>query len=431
MRTALTVFTIAATLLSCVQKASADIPWHENLRNAHSQAQAQGKLLLLHFYSDNCVWCDRLEAGSFQDPTVAAAISKGYVPVKVHAGKNPKLTEMFKVSKYPTDVIVSTDGKTLLHKVSPQQPDRYVAMLAGAASIAPTVAAKRTQPAVQVAAAPKSPAPQVASQPKAQPASVPSYAKSAPAPQVTPPAAPAPETKVAAVSTPAPSGVMTLPNGPSQPTAKTSQFALPTGKLSGGTPAKAAAARSESLSLSLPDNLAAPAAEVEIPEVKIPQVTVPQVKIPQVNVAVEAPKPAAKSPEKKPQPGSQPELAMQGFCPVTVINEDRWVEGNPKLGVVHLGKLYLFSDVQKMQTFLADPVPYTPVLNEIDVVRFFEERVIVQGKREWGLKDPTYNRMFFFADEAAMNHFWNEYERYTGAAIEVMEKAIKDANPGT
>ena len=57
--------------------------------------------------------------------------------------------------------------------------------------------------------------------------------------------------------------------------------------------------------------------------------------------------------------------------------------------------------------------------------------MIVPGKREWGLKDPTYNRMFFFADEAAMNHFWNEYERYTDAAIEVMEKAIRDANPGT
>jgi len=30
-----------------------------------------------------------------------------------------------------------------------------------------------------------------------------------------------------------------------------------------------------------------------------------------------------------------------------------------------------------------------------------------------------------------MNHFYNEYERYTDAAIEVMAKAVKDANPGT
>ncbi|CAN0487464.1 unnamed protein product [Hapterophycus canaliculatus] len=38
--------------------------------------------------------------------------------------------------------------------------------------------------------------------------------------------------------------------------------------------------------------------------------------------------------------------------------------------------------------------------------------------------------MFFFADQAAMDHFFNEYERYTDAAIEVMAQAVKDANPG-
>ena len=30
-----------------------------------------------------------------------------------------------------------------------------------------------------------------------------------------------------------------------------------------------------------------------------------------------------------------------------------------------------------------------------------------------------------------MNHFWNEYKRYTGPAIEVMNQAIADSNPGT
>ena len=98
MRTlALYFVTTAAITGFALNSATAQIPWQENLRTAHAQAQAQGKLLLLHFYSDNCVWCDRLEAGSFQNPSVGAAITKRYVPVKVHGGKNPKLTEMFKV----------------------------------------------------------------------------------------------------------------------------------------------------------------------------------------------------------------------------------------------------------------------------------------------------------------------------------------------
>jgi protein disulfide-isomerase len=30
-----------------------------------------------------------------------------------------------------------------------------------------------------------------------------------------------------------------------------------------------------------------------------------------------------------------------------------------------------------------------------------------------------------------MNHFYNQYERYTKAAIEVMDKAVKEANPSS
>lgn len=127
----------------------------------------------------------------------------------------------------------------------------------------------------------------------------------------------------------------------------------------------------------------------------------------------------------------QPTLAMEGFCSVSVIKESRWVEGKPDFGVVHLGKLYLFASEAAMKEFLANPMPYTPVLNEIDVVRFFEERVIVPGKREWAVTDPSHQRMFFFADEAAMTHFQNEYARYVDAAIEVMDKAVSDANPGS
>ena len=36
---------------------------------------------------------------------------------------------MFKVTKFPTDVVVTVEGQTLTHRVSPQKSDRYVAML--------------------------------------------------------------------------------------------------------------------------------------------------------------------------------------------------------------------------------------------------------------------------------------------------------------
>jgi YHS domain-containing protein len=306
----------ACLFLSGTQQASAEITWQTQLKTAHAQAQAEGKLLLLHFYDDNCVWCDRLESGAFQTPEVASAIQKDYVPVKIHAGKNPSIASTFKVTRYPTDVIVTTQGQALSHMVSPQDAGRYVAMLA--------------QNAVPAPAAP---------------------------------------------------GTMVANNQP---------------------PAAAPSVPVQSAGFAMtPQTAATPVSSV-------------------TRSAIPQPAPN----------GSDLELAMDGYCAVTVIEKDRWVEGNPEFGVVHLGRLYLFCDKPSMERFLENPEPYTPVLNGIDVVRFFEERKIVPGNREWGLKDPDHNRMFFFADEAALNHFYNQHTRYTDAALAVMEKAVKDANPG-
>ena len=392
---ALSLLTAAAITMTAGSYAQAEIAWQTNLRAAHSQAKADGKLLLLHFYTDNCSWCERLEEGSFRAPQVGEAVQKDFVPVKVHASRNPKLTEMFKVTKFPTDVIVSTNGDVLSHSVSPQLPDKFVAMLTGAipssTSAAPKIVAN-TMPATDSAAD-----------------NLPAYAK---APQPTAPTGkPQPGASVASsskteVSAPDTSNGFTLPGA--------------------GLPGQLAGARNEGLSLGMPAS-ANPPSDHSI--AATPSLEAPSIDSASKSVAESATDSYAIAAANDATP--MPELAMQGFCAVTVINEDRWEEGSPQYGVIHLGKLYLFVSEQAMQTFLADPTPYTPVLNEIDVVRFFEEKKIVPGKREWGVKDPVYNRMFFFADEAARNHFEKSYDRYTDAAIDVMEKAVKDANPGT
>ncbi|EMI57484.1 DUF255 domain-containing protein [Rhodopirellula sallentina] len=368
---------VASNTLGLGQVA-AEIPWRSELTKAHAEAKAQNKPLLLHFYSDNCVWCDRLEAGAFQSPEVANAVAGGFVPVKVHAGKSPELAKMFKVTKFPTDVVVTPAGKTLAHSVSPQDPNRYIAMLAQAGS--QMLPAQATPPA-----------------PTARPGQT--QARLASAPQQ--PATQQPQLPVNASGSFAMQQVPSPAQQPAHPPTVNPHAGLP---LPGGATARLAGARTDGMSLGMPAQMAPPATE-------------------QLGAAVEP------TPAPAPASTSSPKLAMEGYCAVTVIDEDKWVEGNPKFGVVHLGKLYLFSSQEKMETFLADPMPYTPVLNEIDVVRFFEERQIVPGKRRFGMRDPIHQRMFFFADEAAMNHFFNEYERYTDAAIEVMARAVEDANP--
>lgn len=403
-KAALSLFTVAIAL-STLTTVRAEIPWQTDLRSAHTQAQSEGKMLLLHFYSDNCMWCDRLEEGSFKSPEVGEAVVKSFVPVKVHANKSPQLTEMFKVTKFPTDVIVTTKGKTLSHQVSPQQPARYVAML------------------TKVAPAPEAPR----------------FAGAVPAPEAKVAAA-QPNANIAAPEVALQSGIE-APSvgieaaGDQTPPANSMGFSLP-GNLSNGAKGQLASSPSESMSLAMPgqESVEATGAAITppLPSATIAQETTAALDIPTAPLDTAAPSATSVADEPSGAPAAEmPELAMQGFCPVTVIKQDRWEDGNPQFGVIHLGKLYLFVSEDAMQTFLADPTPYTPVLNEIDVVRFFEEKKIVPGKREFGVKDPKYNRMFFFADEAARDHFESEYDRYVDASIKVMDQAVKDANPGS
>ena len=384
------VLMITAILLVTAQIARAEITWESDLRTAHEKAVAEDKLLLLHFYSDNCIWCDRLEAGAFQESSVGKAISANYVALKVHARKSPKLTGLFKVTKFPTDVVVTTAGQILTHRVSPQQPERYVAMLAGCVASKPVA--------------------QVAEKTEREPIGNKSTQQNAAKPDPSVPATP--NNEISRSSQPqSNSGVPARfagSRGPrtNEPVVPSDNFnQLPAAEF---TPTEKPAA---GLNMALPESQPEPINPTS-PASPAPAATAPETASADVPTAI-----------------IKPDLAMQGFCAVTVVKENQWVEGKSEYGVIHLGKLYLFSSQQAMGTFLADPAPYTPILNEIDVVRFFEERKIVKGKREFGVLDPIHNRMFFFADEAALKHFENEYERYTDAAIEVMETAIKEANP--
>lgn len=397
MRHAAIYFVVFTLINIGAQASNAQIAWEGKLRDAHTKAKQQGKLMLLHFYTDNCVYCDRLEAGAFRSAVVSQSINQNFVPVKVHGVKNESLAKMFKVTKYPTDVIVTTDGKALSHSVSPQQPDRYIAMLSSAQNSytkTRTQIASNRQPAASNSAAS---GPAVSSQSTAT--VPPTQMASNDLPVQIPSMGAATGTPAAPTSTASAVGV-----------SRENQFVMPA---SSPDPARTSSAVKASLASSRSNGMSLPAADVAaLTKEKMAHAT--GMTIDQVSTAS----------------SGKPELAIQGYCAVAVVNKGEWIEGKPELGVIHLGKLYLFADKASMELFLTNPVSFTPMLNEIDVVRFFEEKRIVPGKREWGVIDPVHNRMFFFADEASMLHFEEHFDRYLEASIEVMDYAIEVSNPG-
>ncbi len=124
-------------------------------------------------------------------------------------------------------------------------------------------------------------------------------------------------------------------------------------------------------------------------------------------------------------PPGCPPLAMEGNCPVTLMERRRWAQGHPSFGVVHRGRTYLFLGPQEREKFLADPDRYSPVLSGLDPVMLVDSNQAVPGKREFGVFGAD-GRVYLFASEASLARFSEREESeqyYSSRAGQLMQGA--------
>jgi YHS domain-containing protein len=111
-----------------------------------------------------------------------------------------------------------------------------------------------------------------------------------------------------------------------------------------------------------------------------------------------------------------PLLALDGYCPVSLIEEQRWQLGDRRWGVIHRGRTYLFSGPEQQRKFLSDPDRYSPAISGQDVVMALDYGQEIDGKRALGV---TYqNRMYLFSNDASRQAFERNPKRY---ATEVLQ----------
>ena len=115
---------------------------------------------------------------------------------------------------------------------------------------------------------------------------------------------------------------------------------------------------------------------------------------------------------------------MDGYCPVTLLKENRWVEGNKRYGVIHRGRTYLFSGPKEKEVFFADPDEFSPVLAGIDAVALNEQGNAVEGKRVHGRRLPSPRLSVLSEDN--LNRFWEDPERFASPIRQAMETGDLD-----
>jgi len=122
-------------------------------------------------------------------------------------------------------------------------------------------------------------------------------------------------------------------------------------------------------------------------------------------------------------PSSNPPLGLDGYCPVQLADDMQqkrlqWTPGDPRWGVIHRGRTYLFSGPDQQRRFLADPDRYAPVLSGNDIVAAVDRGELVPGRREYGVAFG--NSVYLFADEAALGVFSRSPRRYADIALEAI-----------
>jgi YHS domain-containing protein len=132
--------------------------------------------------------------------------------------------------------------------------------------------------------------------------------------------------------------------------------------------------------------------------------------------------PLTSSPRPEAQrPTSNVPLALDGYCPVTLAEQEKWEKGDVRWGVEHRGRLYLFQSPQYQQQFLADPDRFSPVLSGYDPTRYIDFGEMVPGRRRHGMWFR--GKIYLFTDESSLDRFSQNPEYYAQRTHEIMMAA--------
>jgi len=96
-------------------------------------------------------------------------------------------------------------------------------------------------------------------------------------------------------------------------------------------------------------------------------------------------------------------LALEGYCPVCIVEGNKWVKGNPEFSTTYDGKQYNFPSAKLRQTFLANPVKYVPALGGDCTVCFARSGERAPGNIRFSVRHK--GRLYLFPNDEMRQTF--------------------------
>ncbi len=130
---------------------------------------------------------------------------------------------------------------------------------------------------------------------------------------------------------------------------------------------------------------------------------------------------------EKPAP---PMFALHGKCPVTLLTESKWVDGDKQWGCVHRNRVYIFANADNLKRFQSDPDGFSPILAGYDPVVFHESGELVDGLEEFGvfMGKANHQRVVLFSTPETRARFQKEPRKYLDTVQQAMKASGASSN---
>lgn len=359
-------------LFANILNAEEGFRWEKDFNTAVQKATENNQLVLVHFYGNHCPPCRKMDRDIFSRSDLYQTIADYFVPIKVDTSQNPNAVKSLEIVSIPTDIVVTPQGRILYRRVGGTTPEQYLNEILAVAEQyyrdqlqqqgleqgqgQDTLQHDQHDQQLQ-----QQGLEQQVQQWEEQPNGLDPYSQGE---------RPSLEDNWGEV----------LPQLPLSPLQSTELYPLQSDWSVETDPFSTSVSSTEMLPESQPT-------VVQASSVPIPSTVVTQAyHVPNSNVVPSNTQPVSND--------STPHIMYEGYCPVELQDNKRWVLGLSEWTLHYGGADFVFSGKEAMQTFARDPHRYIPVLFGCDVVATFREQQRIFGVRKYG--GWFQNRIYLF-----------------------------------
>ena len=353
------------------------IRWESDLNAAIARAEQEQRPLFLHFTGNEGLPAQQMASEVFVQPNIVAHLNAHFVMVRINASENAALAQRFSVTAIPTDLVLKPNGQLIYRRTGGITADRFADYL--------TFLQTKIQSDINSTVVQSSPVLGATANPPGAFAPTP------------PPAAVPPQREAISIPT-----TIRDPFMPQQP-----HVVQQPPMIAGTIPPP-------------PANNPIRTAETPTQSMAEPTVNPPQYFSPGViaSPATASAPPFSVALAEEPAPAKmtvEVPLALEGFCPVTLCSEERWIAGNPMYCTMYQGHIFRFATSEALVAFARNPANYIPVAMGEDIVLMVDRNKRVNGNRKFGAWFQE--RVFLFSCQETLDTFAARPEYYTEIAL--------------